>query len=82
MESEELYMKMYVYLVENKANGNKYVMIGNLKNCNVGSGRYLYQLVNEDYEYARKTPYGVRNNISTGIKYNSKQYRVVHQMVA
>lgn len=74
-------MKMYAYLVVNKTNRNKYVMVGNLKNCNMGSGRYLYQFVNDDYKYAKETPYGLRNNISCGLKYNSRKYKVVHQMV-
>lgn len=72
-------MKMYIYLVADRINGDKYVMIGNLKNCNIGSGRYLYQLVNEDYRYAKKTPYGLRSNISSDIKYDSRNYKVVHQ---
>lgn len=75
-------MKMYVYLVENKANGDKYMMFGNLKNRNIGSGRYLYQFVDEKYEYGIRTPYGLRSNVSTGIKYNSKHYRIVNQTVA
>ena len=74
---------MYVYHVVNKTNKNKYMMIGNLKNCNmgIGSGRYLYQFVNDDYKYAIETPYGLRSNISCGLKYNSDKYKVVHQMV-
>lgn len=74
-------MKMYVYLVEHRKNGNKYVMIGNLKNCNMGSGRYLYNFVSSDYEYARKTPYGLRSNITNDLKYDSKHYRVIHQTI-
>lgn len=72
-------MKMYIYLVENKKNKNKYLMIGNLKDCNMGSGRYLYNFVSSDYKCTRKTPYGSRSNITNGLKYNSKSYRVLHQ---
>ena len=73
---------MYVYLVVNKTNKNKYMMIGNLKNCNmgIGSGRYLYQFVNDDYKYAIETPYGLISNISCELKYNSEEYKVVHQI--
>lgn len=71
---------MYVYLVVNRVNGNKYVMIGNLKNCNMGSGRYLYHFVTANYKYAKESPYGLISNISCGLKYNSKQYKVLHQM--
>lgn len=75
-------MKTYVYLVVNKVNGNKYVMIGNLKNCNIGigSGRYLYQFVSDNYKYAKETPYGLISNISCELKYNSEEYKVVHQI--
>lgn len=72
-------MKMYVYLVLNKKTGNKYVMIGNLKNHNMGSGRYLYKFVGDSYKYAKKTPYGLISNISCDLKYNSKQYKIIHQ---
>lgn len=72
-------VRKYIYLVESKANGSRFVMIGNLKETNIGSGRYLYELSNG--KYARETPYGTRSNISSG-KYNAKQYRVVHQTVA
>lgn len=79
-EQKDPGIKYYFYLVENKANGNRYVMRGNLKDRNMGSGRYLYEIVGEKYEYARNSPYGFICNISTGIKYNSKQYRIVHQI--
>lgn len=69
----------YTYLVEHKKTGEKWLMIGNLKDVNAGSGRYLYSFVNEDYKVAIKTPYGLRSNITTGKKYNSKDYKVVHQ---
>lgn len=75
-------MKSYYYLVINKTNGNRYIMMGNLKDCNMGSGKYLYELVGEKYEFARNSPYGFRNNVSTGIKYNSKHYKIIHQMAA
>lgn len=74
-------MKKYVYLVLNKTNGNQYTMIGNLKNENVGSGRYLYQFVSDGYQYAKKSPYGLISNMTCGMKYNSEQYRVLHQTV-
>ncbi len=72
-------MKMYVYLVINKTNGKKYMMVANLKNCNMGTGRYLYDFINSDYEYAHETPYGFRSNIPLDLKYNSTDYKVVHQ---
>lgn len=71
--------QMYVYLVEERARKTKYLMIGNLKNPNLGSGRYLYQFAG-NYDYSVETPYGARKNISTGTKYNSSHYRIVHQM--
>lgn len=79
-EQKDPGIKYYFYLVENKSNGSRYVMMGNLKDSNMGCGRYLYEIVGDKYEYARNTPYGFRSNISTGIKYNSKYYRVVHQI--
>ena len=69
---------MNIYLVERKSDGQKFIMVGDLKDCNSGSGRYLYNFVFDDYKYARETPYGLRNNVSTGAKYNSRQFRVVH----
>lgn len=72
-------MNTYLNLVMNKINGKKYLMIGNLKNCNIDSGRYLYPFVDERYPYAKKTPYGLRSNVSSDIKYNSREYKVVHQ---
>ena len=69
---------MYTYLVERKADGKKFVMLGDLKDCNIGSGRYLYDIVSSDRKYAKETSYGLRSNISTGVKYNARQCRIVH----
>jgi hypothetical protein len=69
-------VRKYVYLVKSKVNGELFVMIGNLKETNVGSGKYLYKLIKG--KYTRETPYGTRSNVSTD-KYNAKQYSVVHQ---
>ena len=55
-------------------------MYGNVKDKITGNGiSYLFSFTSDDYKYGINTPYGKRNNISTGIKYNSKQYRIVHQ---
>ena len=79
-EQKDPNIKYYFYLVENRSDGNRYIMMGNLKDCNMGGGRYLYDIVGEEYKYARNTPYGFRRNISTGIKYNPKHYKIVHQI--
>lgn len=72
-------MKTYYYLVESK-NGNRYVMYGNVKDKITGNGiSYLFSFASDDYKYGINTPYGRCSNVSTGIKYNSKQYRIVHQ---
>ena len=73
-------IKCYSYLVERRSDGKRFVMNGNLKECNIGSGRYLYDFANRDYEYSRLTHYGHIMNISTGKKYNSKRYRIIYQI--
>lgn len=70
----------YLYLVERKADGEKFVMIGNFNNPNIGLGRYLFPFVQPTYRYARPSPYGLISNVACDDMscYNSKQYRVVH----
>ena len=72
---------IYVYLVERKSDGEKFVMITNLNSrnwMNIGMGKYLFQLVSPSYEYGILTPYGVRSNVSSDYKYNSSEYVVLH----
>ena len=65
------------YLVVRKTDGKKFVMDCDLKNPeNVGGGKYLYDIVDNCKRI--KTPYGYMHNISTGVKYNSTDYKIVH----
>lgn len=72
---------LYYFLVKCKKTGINYIMIHNFKNpnCKGDCGLYLYQLVDKSYKYSINTPYGYRKNISTGIKYNSKNFKIEHQ---
>lgn len=72
-------LKEYYYLVENRKTKEKYVMRGNLKEPNMGGGRYLYAFADSGYAYGGYTPYGDIMNVSTGIKYDAQRYRIVHQ---
>lgn len=73
-------MKMqYCYLVERKKDRNKFVMYGNLKQTWLGV-THLFQLVSAGYKHAKESPFGLRQNISSDLKYNSKDYRVVRQV--
>ena len=72
-------LKEYYYLVENRKTKEKYVMRGNLKEPNMGGGRYLYAFADSGYAYGGYTPYGDIMNVSTGIKYDAQCYRIVHQ---
>lgn len=71
-------MKKYVYLVKRKLDGKMFVTYGNFKLAFLGKG-YLFEFVPEDCLYKQFTPYGYVSNISTGIQYDSKKYKVVNQ---
>ena len=72
-------MKKYVYLIKRKSDGKMFVTYGNFKLAFLGKG-YLFEFVSEDCLYKQFTPYGYVLNISTGIQYNSKEYKVVNQV--
>ena len=73
-------MKIFCYLVERIADGKKFISYGNPKISCYGSS-YLFELVAEDYPYAYSCCYGYRRNISSDFHYNSKEYRIIHQMI-
>jgi hypothetical protein len=71
----------YIYLVESKTDDTRYVCYGNPKDI-CSRTMFLYSILNsdDDYRYKVRTPFGCRQNISNGVKYNSQKYRVVHQI--
>lgn len=73
-------MPIYYYLIQRKSDGKKFVAYGNLKNIAEGLS-YLFEFVSEDYIYGIKTKYGIIKNISSDKKYNSKEYKVLHQYI-
>jgi hypothetical protein len=70
---------VYVYLVERKSDGEKFAMVGNFKNRNIGCGKHLFAFVSPDYRYAQRTPYGLISNVTLDhVAYNRREYRVIH----
>ena len=70
----------YIYLVERKRDKEKFVMYGNFKTSWMRVSA-LYRFVSENAMYGQKTPFGRVSHISSDEKYDSKRYRVVHQIV-
>ena len=71
--------KNYCYLIERKSDGEKFCTFGNFKEAwNRPSA--LFQFVSDSYEHAIASPFGMRNNISCDLRYNSNDYRVIRQM--
>ena len=64
--------KEYCYLVERKYDKEKFVMFGNLKLPWIGITP-LYFFVSNTYEYAKNTPFGLVSNVSSDLRYNSKE---------
>lgn len=69
----------YCYLVERKGDGEKFVMYGDLKQAWLKVTN-LFQFVSTEYKHAKESPFGLRRNISSDLKYNSKDYRVLRQV--
>lgn len=71
----------YCYLVERKKDKKQFVTFGNFKVAGNRPG-YLFDFVSDSYEYAKESPFGLRSNISNGLRYDSKTYRVIRQVAA
>lgn len=71
-------MKNFYYLIQRKADGKKFITHGNKKECSTGLS-YLFEFVGVDYPYAIKTPYGLIKNVSSNMKFDGKNYRIIHQ---
>lgn len=71
--------KTYCYLIERKSDGQKFCTFGNFKE---GWNRpsALFKFVTDEHEYGIPSPFGMRNNISCDLYYNSVDYRVVRQI--
>ena len=71
--------RRFIYLVERKRDKQKFAMIGNMKNINLDTHKYLYDFVGPLYPYPVETPYGNIKNYCNNLKYDSKTYRIIHQ---
>lgn len=68
----------YIYLVESKVNGEKFILYGDFKVPGIRP-KHLFQFAPLDYIYGIDSPYGRVMNISSDYTYDSKHYRVIHQ---
>lgn len=71
-------MKNFYYLIQRKTDGKKFIAHGNKKECSIGLS-YLFEFVGDDYPYAVKTPYGFIKNVSSDMKFDGKNYMIIHQ---
>ena len=69
--------KIYIFLVERKRDKERFIMYGS-KAKSYGY-THLYNFVNDDYWAKVKTPYGYCCNVSSDIKYDKMDFRIVHQ---
>lgn len=72
-------MKQYVYLVKRVSDGRLFVTYGNFKKA-FNRPVYLYNFAPKNYEYKKATPFGEVYNISSDLKYNSKEFHVIRQV--
>ena len=66
-------------MIERKSDGETFCAFGNFKEA-WDRPSALFQFVTDDYKYGILSPFGMRNNISCDLKYNSKDYKVIRQM--
>lgn len=71
----------YCYLIERKRDKKRFLAFGNFKEAG-NRPKYLFDFVSDSYEYAKESPFGLRSNISNGLRYDSKTYRVIRQVAA
>lgn len=72
--------KNYCYLVRRKRDGKLFCTYGNFKEA-WNRPKYLFNLVSSAYIYAVKLPFGnlLASNVSSDLRYNSKDYSVIRQ---
>lgn len=72
--------KEYIYLVERKADGKKFVTYGNFKRPGMRP-KYLFEFAPDSYSNRVLTPFGEVYNISCGIEYDSKKHHIIRQIL-
>ena len=72
--------KNYCYWVRRKRDGKLFCTYGNFKEA-WNRPKYLFNLVSSAYIYAVKLPFGnlLASNVSSDLRYNSKDYSVIRQ---
>lgn len=72
--------KNYCYLVRRKRDGKLFCTYGNFTEA-WNRPKYLFNLVSSAYIYAVKLPFGnlLASNVSSDLRYNSKDYSVIRQ---